>query len=183
MPKQPLSFLFCVLFSLTFAVIAPVHLAHADDLSQGMELYQAKKYKDAIPYLEKAAKEGHEEAIRALDRIYADEIPAVDMTGKDETGNASSRTASGTDTAGDKVPAGKEAQPAPVHDKATVAEDPKEAADRAFLRKVMFLGTAALVILLWIVQYFLLRKLRNQNFRKETPADMAKKTGKDGPKK
>ena len=87
MPKQPLSFILCLLFSITFIAISPFPAAHADDLSQGMQLYQAKKYREAVPYLEKAAKEGHEEALKALDEIYADETPAVDMTDKaDKTG-------------------------------------------------------------------------------------------------
>ena len=82
MPKHPLSFILCLLFSITFIAISPVQMAHADDLSQGMQLYRAKKYREAVPYLEKAAKEGHEEALKALDEIYADETPAVDLTDK-----------------------------------------------------------------------------------------------------
>lgn len=179
MPKKSLPFLFCLLLSLTFAIVAPVHLAHADDLSQGLELYQAKKYRDAIPYLEKAAREGQEEAIRALDAIYADKTPAVAMSEKDASAkskNAAPQAAPAL--AGNKTGSEKEAQSAPAYEKATVAEDPKKAEDRAFLRKVMFLGTAALILVMWIVQYFLLRKLRNQNFRKETPTDAAAKADK-----
>ena len=182
MPKQPLSFILCLLFSVTFIAISPVPSAHADDLSQGMRLYQAKKYREAVPYLEKAAKEGHEEALKALDEIYADETPAVDMTDSkapQAEGTAAGKTADGAkpgETAStDKVPA-------PMYEKATVAEDPKETADRAFMRKVLFLSTAVIIVLIWVIQYFLLRKLRNRNFRKETPADTAKnnKTGKPG---
>ena len=181
MPKKSLPFLFCVLLSLTFAIVAPVHLAHADDLSQGLELYQAKKYREAIPYLEKAAKEGQEEAIKALDTIYADKTPAVVMTDRDVSANArNTATQAIPAVEGGKAAGEKAAQPAPVYEQATVAEDPKEAEDRAFLRKVMFLGTAVLILLMWVVQYFLLRKLRNQNFRPKTPADTAAKTGKPG---
>ena len=184
MPKQPLSFILCLLFSITFIAISPVPVAHADDLSQGMQLYQAKKYREAVPYLEKAAKEGHEEALKALDEIYADETPAVDMTDKaDKTAKAGGKTAAKTADGAkpvDAATAGAEKVPAPMYEKATVAEDPKEAADRAFMRKVLFLSTAVIIVLIWVVQYFLLRKLRNRNFRRETPADAAKnnKTGK-----
>ena len=182
MPKQPLSFILCLLFSITFIAIGPVPVAHADDLSQGMQLYQAKKYREAVPYLEKAAKEGHEEALKALDEIYADETPAVDMTDNKAT-KAEGKTA-GKAAEGDKPAdaAGAEKVPAPMYEKATVAEDPKEVADRAFMRKVLFLSTAVIIVLIWVIQYFLLRKLRNRNFRKETPADIAKnsKTGKPG---
>ncbi len=181
MPKKFLPFLLCILFSLTFAIVTPVHLAHADNLSQGMELYTAKKYTDAIPYLEKAASEGHEEAIRALDHIYADQTPAVSMTDKGVPADAKASTtpaAAGNPEAGEK-----EARPAPFYEKATVAEDPKEAEDRAFLRKLIFLGTAFLIVLMWIVQYFLLRKLRNRNFRRETPQDTAAGKGKTGVRK
>ena len=181
MPKQPLSFILCLLFSITFIAISPFPAAHADDLSQGMQLYQAKKYREAVPYLEKAAKEGHEEALKALDEIYADETPAVDMTDKaDKTAKAGGKTAAKTADAAkpaDAATAGAEKVPAPMYEKATVAEDPKEAADRAFMRKVLFLSTAVIIVLIWVIQYFLLRKLRNRNFRKETPADAAK-TGK-----
>lgn len=182
MPKQPLSFILCLLFSITFIAISPVPAAHADDLSQGMQLYQAKKYREAVPYLEKAAKEGHEEALKALDEIYADETPAVDMT-DNKAPKAGGKTA-GKAAEGDKPAdaAGAEKVPAPMYEKATVAEDPKEVADRAFMRKVLFLSTAVIIVLIWVIQYFLLRKLRNRNFRKETPADTAKnnKTGKPG---
>ncbi len=181
MPKQPLSFILCLLFSITFIAISPVPVAHADDLSQGMQLYQAKKYREAIPYLEKAAKEGHEEALKALDEIYADETPAVGMTDKtpQTEGKNAGKAADGAKPAGAEA-AGTEKVPAPRYEKATVAEDPKEAADRAFIRKVLFLSTAVIIVLIWVVQYFLLRKLRNRNFRRETPADAAKnnKTGK-----
>ncbi len=180
MPKHPLSFILCLLFSITFIAISPVQMAHADDLSQGMQLYRAKKYREAVPYLEKAAKEGHDEALKALDEIYADQTPAVDMT--DSKAPATEGKAAGK-TAGDDKPAdtraGAEKVPAPMYEKATVAEDPKEVADRAFMRKVLFLSTAVIIVLIWVVQYFLLRKLRNRNFRKETPADTAK-TGKPG---
>ena len=32
MPKHPLSFILCLLFSITFIAISPVQMAHADDL-------------------------------------------------------------------------------------------------------------------------------------------------------
>ena len=126
MPKHPLSFILCLLFSITFIAISPVQMAHADDLSQGMQLYRAKKYREAVPYLEKAAKEGHDEALKALDEIYADQTPAVDMT--DSKAPATEGKAAGK-TAGDDKPAdtraGAEKVPAPMYEKATVAEDPK----------------------------------------------------------
>lgn len=75
--KQPLAFFFALFLLLAIAVAAPVNPARADNLSQGLELYQQKKFREATPYLEKAAQEGHEEAIAALDVIYAADAPAV----------------------------------------------------------------------------------------------------------
>lgn len=62
-PKTPLAFFFALFLLLAIAVAAPVNPARADNLSQGLELYQQKKFREATPYLEKAAQEGHEEAI------------------------------------------------------------------------------------------------------------------------
>ncbi len=175
MPKQSQPFLLCVLFSLTIALLTLFHPVHADDLSQGMELYQAKKYREAVPLLEKAAREGHEEAIRALDRIYADKAPAIDMT--DDKPPISEKMSVDT---GEPATASTEMKPAPMYEKATVSEDPKEAADRAFMRKVLFLGTAIIIVLIWVIQYFLLRRLRNRNYRRETPQETGTKSGKPG---
>lgn len=77
--KQPLAFFFALFLLLAIAVAAPVNPARADNLSQGLELYQQKKFREATPYLEKAAQEGHEEAIAALDVIYAADAPAVPL--------------------------------------------------------------------------------------------------------
>ena len=177
MPKPSLPFILCVLFSLTVAAITAARPVRADDLSQGLQLYRAGKPRQAIPLLEKAAKEGHEEAIRALDRIYADEPPAVNMT--DEKPPARETMAAKTGK-----PAGNgnraEAAPAPVYEKATVAEDPKEAADRAFMRKLLLAGIAVVVILACAIQYTLLRRMRNRQYRREPPAGTGPKQRKSG---
>ena len=75
--KQPLAFFLALLLILAVSIAAPVDTARADNLSKGMELYQQKIFREATPYLEKAAQEGHEQAIAALDVIYAAETPAV----------------------------------------------------------------------------------------------------------
>lgn len=155
MPKPFLQFLLCLLFSLGAALASMVRPVHADTLSQGMQLYQAKKYSEAIPLLEKAAKEGNEDALRALDKIYAEEKPAA-VTMDDKSSVVKEEPAKRKD----------EAQPAPVYEKATVTVDPKETEDRSFLRKVLFLGTAVIIVLIWVIQYYLLRRFRNRNFQK-----------------
>ena len=179
MSRPPSPFLICLLLSFAVAIIAPVHLVHADDLTEGMTLYRAQKYREAVPYLEKAAKEGHEEAISALDKIYENDTPAVAVTDKSTApAGRQSKITDKNSATGINVPE----QPAPQYEKATVSKDPEEAANRAFMRKVMFLGTAGLIVVIWIVQYFLLRRLRNQNFRKATPEEQAAEAKKNGKK-
>lgn len=160
-----MQFLLCLLFSLGAALASMVRPVHADTLSQGMQLYQAKKYSEAIPLLEKAAKEGNEEAIRALDKIYVEEKPAVAMNDKavgPKPAQANTENAANAKTG---------AQPAPTYERATVTVDPKETEDRAFLRKVLFLGTAVIIVLIWAVQYYLLRRFRNRNFQRTNTPD------------
>lgn len=177
MPKPSLPFILCVLFSLTVAAITAARPVRADDLSQGLQLYRAGKPRQAIPLLEKAAKEGHEEAIRALDRIYTDETPAVNMTDEKPPARETTATKTGK-TAGNGNRA--ETAPAPVYEKATVAEDPKEAADRAFMRKLLLAGIAVVVILACAIQYTLLRRMRNRQYRREPPAGTGPKQRKTG---
>jgi hypothetical protein len=159
MPKPSLPFILCVLFSLTVAAITAARPIRADDLSQGLQLYRAGKPRQAIPLLEKAAQEGHEEAIQALDRIYASEPPAVNMT--DEKTLSHETTAAKT---GKTARNGNLAETAPVYEKATVAEDPKETADRDFMRKLLLAGIAVVVILACAIQYTLLRRMRNRQY-------------------
>lgn len=181
--KQPLAFFFALFLLLAIAVAAPVNPARADNLSQGMELYQQKKFREATPYLEKAAQEGHEEAIAALDVIYAADAPVVPT---DDKAAAKGKTADikekakQEDTAKPQV---EEAEGKAQFERATVTEDKKDAEDRSFMRKAFFLGTAVLVFLLWIVQYFLFRKLRNQHYRKMTPEELAEEAKKNKKKK
>ena len=175
--KQPLALFFALFLLLAIAIAAPVNTARADNLSQGME---------ATPYLEKAATEGHEEAIKALDEIYAAETPVAPATDK---AAAKGKTADTKDRASAApaekaaIPQAEEATGKAEYERATVTEDKEAAQDRSFMRKVFFLGTAALVLLLWVVQYFLLRKLRNQHFRKMTPEELAAEAKKNKQKK
>lgn len=184
--KQPLAFFFALLLLLAIAVAAPVNPARADNLSQGLELYQQKKFREATPYLEKAAQEGHEEAIAALDVIYAADAPVVPANDKAAAKGKTEKTADvkekakPEDTAKPQV---EEAEGKAQFERATVTEDKKDAEDRAFMRKAFFLGTAVLVFLLWIVQYFLFRKLRNQHYRKMTPEELAEEAKKNKKKK
>ena len=184
--KQPLAFFFALFLLLAIAVAAPVNFARADNLSQGMELYQHNKFREATPYLEKAAQEGHEEAIAALDVIYAADAPVVPANDKAATKGKTEKTADvkekakPEDTAKPQV---EEAEGKAQFERATVTEDKKDAEDRSFMRKAFFLGTAVLVFLLWIVQYFLFRKLRNQHYRKMTPEELAEEAKKNKKKK
>ena len=184
--KQPLAFFFALFLLLAIAVAAPVNFARADNLSQGMELYQQKKFREATPYLEKAAQEGHEEAIAALDVIYAADAPVVPTDDKAAAKGKTGKTADvkekakPEDTAKPQV---EEAEGKAQFERATVTEDKKDAEDRSFMRKAFFLGTAVLVFLLWIVQYFLFRKLRNQHYRKMTPEELAEEAKKNKKKK
>lgn len=184
--KQPLAIVLVLFLLLAIAIAAPVNPARADNLSQGMELYQQKKFKEATPYLEKAAQEGHEEAIAALDVIYTAETPAVPAEDKAAAKGKPAKTADvkekvkAEDTA---KPQAGETEGKPQFERAAVTEDTKDAEDRAFMRKVFFLGTAVLVFLLWLVQFFLFRKLRNQHFRKMTPEELAAEAKKNKQKK
>lgn len=183
--KQPLAFFFALFLLLAIAVAAPVNPARADNLSQGLELYQQKKFREATPYLEKAAQEGHEEAIAALDVIYAADaaVPAGDKAAaKAQTGKTADikEKAKAQETA---KPQAEEAEGKAQFERATVTEDKQDAEDRSFMRKAFFLGTAVLVFLLWIVQYFLFRKLRNQHYRKMTPEELAEEAKKNKKKK
>lgn len=184
--KQPLALFFALFFILAIAIAAPLAPAHADNLSQGMELYKQKKFREATPYLEKAAQEGHEEAIAALDVIYAADTPAIAADDKPAAKGKTGKTADvkGNEKAENAVtPQPEEAAGKPQYERATVTEDKKDAEDRSFMRKVFFLGTAVLVFLLWIVQYFLFRKLRNQHYRKMTPEELAEEAKKNKKKK
>lgn len=181
--KQPLAFFFALFFILAIAIAVPVKPAHADNLSQGLELYQQKKFKEATPWLEKAAQEGHEEAIQALDVIYAAEEPAVPANDK---AAAKGKTANMADKTGaDKAtsPQAEEPEGKTQFERAAVAEDKKEVEDRAFMRKIIFGGTAIIIIVLWIIQYMLMKRLRNKHYRKMTPAELEAEAKKNKQKK
>lgn len=184
--KQPLAFFFALFLLLAIAIATPVNPARADNLSQGLELYQQKKFREATPYLEKAAQEGHEEAIAALDVIYAAEVPAVPAgdkaAGKAKPGKTADvkEAAKAEETA---KPQAEETEGKPQFERATVTEDPEEAANRAFMRKMLFFGTAVIIVLLWIVQYLLMKRLRNRHYRKMTPEELAAEAKKNKQKK
>lgn len=181
--KPSQAIFFALLLMLAFTIAAPVNTARADNLSEGMELYQQKKYKEATPYLEKAAQEGQEEAIAALDVIYAADTPAVPENDKAPAkGKKAAVTKKAATTTRDVAPA-DEPEAKTQYDRATVTEDPKETDNRAFMRKMMFLGTAIIIFILWIVQYMLMKKLRNKHFRKMTPEELAKEAEKNKQKK
>ena len=170
--KPPLAFFLALFLLLAIAIAAPVNPARADNLSQGMELYQQKKFREATPYLEKAAQEGHEEAIAALDVIYAAEVPAVPAG--DKAAAKAKQTAK---------PQAEETEGKPQFERAIVSEDPKEAANRAFMRKMLFLGTAVIIVLLWVVQYMFMKRLRNKHYRKMTPEELAAEAKRNKQKK
>lgn len=181
--KQPLALFFAFFFILAVAIAAPVNPARADNLSQGMELYQQKKFREATPYLEKAAQEGHEEAIAALDVIYAADAPAVPASDKATAKGKTANVKEKAQTAGAATPQAEEPEGKTQFERAAVTEDKEEAEDRSFMRKVFFLGTAGLILILWVIQYYLFRKLRNRHFRKMTPEELAEEARKNKKKK
>lgn len=184
--KQPLAFFLALFLFLAIAIVAPVNMARADNLSQGMELYQQKKFREATPYLEKAAQEGHEEAIAALDVIYAADTPAVPVDDKTAVNGKTGKTADEADEANagkPAIPQAEEATGKTQFERATVTEDAKDAENRSFMRKMLFLGTAIIIILLWIVQYMFMKRLRNKHYRKMTPEELAAEAKKNQKKK
>lgn len=184
--KQPLAFFLALFLILAIAIAIPVKPALADNLSQGMELYQQKKFKEATPYLEKAAQEGHEEAIAALDVIYAADTPAVPADVKVPIKGKTGKATEVTDkTEADKaaIVQAEETAGKTQFERATVTEDAKEAENRAFMRKMLFIGTAIIIVLLWIVQYMFMKRLRNKHYRKMTPEELAAEAKKNKQKK
>ncbi len=184
--KQPLAFFLALFLILAIAIAIPVKPALADNLSQGMELYQQKKFKEATPYLEKAAQEGHEEAIAALDVIYAADTPAVPADVKVPIKGKIGKATEVTDkTEADKaaIVQAEETAGKTQFERATVTEDAKEAENRAFMRKMLFIGTAIIIVLLWIVQYMFMKRLRNKHYRKMTPEELAAEAKKNKQKK
>lgn len=119
--------------------------AMADDLSQGLELYRAKKYKEAIPYLERAANDGHEKAIEALDEIYEKE----------------NKTPVGSATA-DKFAADKAADQADDKDAAPVPEA-SEDSKRSFWRKVFAIIMALGIVGIWMIHRTILKRKREES--------------------
>ena len=119
--------------------------AFADNLSEGLELYHAKKYKEAIPLLERAANEGHEKAIEALDQIYA-QNPKLSATSvnpiakKDKGSDASASTA----------------------DKDNTASESNEEAKSNFRRKVIAIAIAIGLVAAWFIHRKILRKRKAQ---------------------
>ncbi len=184
--KQPIALFFALFLILAIAIAIPVKPALADNLSQGMELYQQKKFKEATPYLEKAAQEGHEEAIAALDVIYAADTPAVPAGDEAATKGKTGKTADvAKKTEADKaaIVQAEETAGKTQFERATVTEDAKEAENRAFMRKMLFIGTAIIIVLLWIVQYMFMKRLRNKHYRKMTPEELAAEAKKNKQKK
>ena len=123
--------------------------AMADDLSQGLELYRAKKYKEAIPYLERAANDGHEKAIEALNEIYEKE-------NKTPAGSPAEKLTA------DKAQATPEASPADAKDAPAVPESTEDA-KRSFWRKVFAFIMALGIVGIWIVHRTILKRKREES--------------------
>ncbi len=135
--------------------------ASADDLSQGLELYQAKKYKEAIPYLERAANDGHEKAIEALDQIYesqnkglANRLKSADKA-KSENETAKNAQLQAKDKADAKTDGDYNAT--------TSDAEQKENSKGSFWRKVIAIFLALGIAIIWIIHRTILRRKRTQN--------------------
>ncbi len=134
--------------------------ASADDLSEGLELYRAKKYKEAVPYLERAANDGHEKAIEALDQIYESQ-----NKGQVKGMNFADKAAAGSDAA----KAGQDQMKAEADTKADdsrdTAEQPekKENAKSSFWSKVIAIFFALGIAVIWFIHRTILRRKREQS--------------------
>lgn len=152
---------FALFFAITFSFISGmVSPAFADDLSQGLELYHAKKYKEAIPYLERAANDGHEKAIEALDQIY----------GSQEKGQANNLKPA-SDKANPDSKAAKDGKNQVKQENANAGEnkdatvpdaEKKEDSKSSFWRKVIAIFFAIGIVIIWFIHHTILRRKREQ---------------------
>ncbi len=125
----------------------------ADDLSKGLELYHARKYQEAIPYLERAANDGHEKAIEALDQIYEKENK-VSANGMKPVDKAVPDNVAAKDQANNKADANQDTT-------ASEAEK-KENAKGSFWRKVIAIFFALGIAIIWFIHRTILRRKREQ---------------------
>ncbi len=134
--------------------------ASADDLSEGLELYHAKKYKEAIPYLERAANDGHEKAIEALDQIYESQnkgqVNGMKPADKAVPGNEAAKT-------GQQQM--KQEANAKVDDSKDTADETakKESSKGSFWRKVIAIFFALGIAVIWFIHRTILRRRREQS--------------------
>ena len=144
---------FCLIpFLLVSGISVP---ASADDLSEGLELYRAKKYKEAVPYLERAANDGHEKAIEALDQIYENQNKGQPNSMK-LADNATAKAGQ------DQMK--EETNPKADDGKDTVAEtEKKESAKGSFWRKVIAIFFALGIAIIWFIHRTILRRKREQS--------------------
>lgn len=151
-------FLSLCLVPLLFASGIPVP-ASADDLSEGLELYRAKKYKEAVPYLERAANDGHEKAIEALDQIYESQnkgqVKGMNLADKATPGNDAAKTGQ------DQMKVEADAKTDDSKDAANQTEK-KENAKSSFWRKVIAIFFAIGIAVIWFIHRTLLRRKREQ---------------------
>lgn len=151
MLKRFLFFFGILTMLLSANVVTP---AFADDLSEGLQLYRAKKYQEAIPFLERAANDGHEKAIEALDQIYAKHAKASGLPAKSQNKK---------DTVSDNT------VPNAINDNSSATADSEEKAKSNFLRKVIAIAIAVGLIAGWIIHRKFLRKRKTQQQDKKTP--------------
>ncbi|MGN0919022.1 MAG: hypothetical protein ACI4NO_07765 [Oxalobacter sp.] len=160
MLKRLFALFFAIHFFLIPGMISP---AFADDLSQGLELYHAKKYKEAIPYLERAANDGHEKAIEALDQIYGSQEKG--QTNKVTT--VSDKTnPDGEATKDRKNQIQQENANADEGKDATAPDTEKENSKSNFWRKVIAIFFAIGIAFIWFIHHTILRRKREQSKNK-----------------
>ena len=130
---------------LGFLLLGP-SFALADDLSEGLELYRAKKYQEAIPYLERAANDGHEKAIETLDQIYKNE-PKLPKSQDNDKNHQNSDKASNEST--DRS----------IEVSNTIDDTH---AKNNFQRKIIAIAIAIGIIAAWFIHRRILRKKHNK---------------------
>lgn len=145
-------FSLCILPMFLFVNLAtPVF---ADDLSEGLQLYRAKKYQEAIPLLERAANDGHEKAIEALDQIYAKQpkVPETAVTPLNKKEASADKSASNT-----------------ANDNSSATSDSDENAKSNFRRKVIAIAIAIGIIAAWFIHRKILKKRKAQQQNQKPP--------------
>lgn len=125
--------------------------ALADNLSEGLELYRAKKYQEAIPLLERAANEGHEKAIEALDQIYA-QNPKLSATSVKPLNNKEKAPETSISSTG--------------KDNTAATAESSEESKSNFRRKVIAIAIAIGLVAAWFIHRKFLRKRKAQQDKK-----------------